>query len=187
VNSTLCTKRFVLQYTQFRAPVSIVLLVRSKTVIQKVLQEEHQDTQVQKTEMQILGTSYLLLVLCCWAAGRLSEETIRFVEEYFTHKFVRVITSFTCSKQGTNSLSMSSGDTGWSAFVATSFEITYIWIYWNLQQNLVLPKTRNENIKPWTKSVTPLFPWNSNTRLLVDHSDTTIVVYFDVFWPCTIL
>lgn len=58
--------------------------------------------------MQILGTSYLLLVLCSWASGRLSEETMRFVEEYFTHKFVRVITIFTCTKQGTNTLSKSS-------------------------------------------------------------------------------
>lgn len=57
--------------------------------------------------MQILGTSYLLLVLCCWAAGRLSEETIRFAEGYFTYKAVRAITSFTCSKHGTNTLDKS--------------------------------------------------------------------------------
>jgi hypothetical protein len=46
--------------------------------------------------------TYLLLILSCSAAGRLSEETIRFVEDYFRHKSARIITSFTCSKHGTD-------------------------------------------------------------------------------------
>jgi hypothetical protein len=54
----------------------------------------------QKIEMQGLRTSCFLLILCCCAAHRLAEETIQFVEDYFTHKYVRVITGFASSKYG---------------------------------------------------------------------------------------
>jgi len=57
----------------------------------------------------------LLLILSCRAEGRLSAHTTQFVADYFTHKSVRVITGFTCSKHGTDSQSKSHMKTTWDS------------------------------------------------------------------------
>lgn len=54
----------------------------------------------QRAEMQRLGSAWLLLLLPCFVVPQLSEEIIRFVEDYFTFKSVRIISCFTCSKRG---------------------------------------------------------------------------------------
>jgi len=50
--------------------------------------------------MQRLGNVWLILLLPCFVAPKLSEEIFKFVEDYFTLKSVRIISCFTCSKRG---------------------------------------------------------------------------------------
>jgi hypothetical protein len=51
-------------------------------------------------EIQGLEISWILLLLPCFVAPKLPEETLQFAEDYFTFKHARIITCFTCSKYG---------------------------------------------------------------------------------------
>lgn len=48
-----------------------------------------------------MASFIFLLILPCFVTAQLTEETLQFVEDYFTLKHVRIISCFTCSKHGT--------------------------------------------------------------------------------------